>query len=173
MRTVVRLSALRQSSYSGFHVTSKVSHLIAVQQSLRRHREEGEPDFRVYRGYQFSKIFLTSEKNSIKAFTVCQLRFFYVDKDKLVVNNLFLKFKLHFFQKFCSNVCFKRSSFFKEQLLSSPLWLREKEDATRIQFHDEISADKEYEISLKFLFPSYKTTNEYMLRKSQSLKSVS
>lgn len=30
-------------------------------------------------------------------------------------------------KKFCSNLCFKASNYLKEQLLTSPLWLRDQE----------------------------------------------
>lgn len=30
-------------------------------------------------------------------------------------------------KKFCSNLCFKSSNYLKEQLLTSPLWLRDQE----------------------------------------------
>jgi len=37
-------------------------------------------------------------------------------------------------KNFCSNVCFEKSSKFKDQLLNSPLWLREKDDAYMYNF---------------------------------------
>ena len=42
-------------------------------------------------------------------------------------------------KKFCSNLCFKSSNFYKDQLLSSPLWLRESKDIAPIRFYEEVS----------------------------------
>lgn len=56
-------------------------------------------------------------------------------------------------KKFCSNLCFISSNFVHEQILSSPLWLREKSDHQRVIFLDEhTSADIDgngHEISQK------------------------
>ena len=40
-------------------------------------------------------------------------------------------------KKFCSACCYKKSTFFKEQLLSSPLWLREEGDKKPVIFYEE------------------------------------
>jgi hypothetical protein len=101
---------------------------------------------------QFNKVFDVTERKvsrilSLISIQLCQsITAFNKNNSNVIIAFHFSKWVLDFLflQKFCSNVCFKRSSFFKEQLLSSPLWLREKEDAIRIQFHDEISSHKEY-----------------------------
>lgn len=36
-------------------------------------------------------------------------------------------------KKFCSNSCFKSSNYLKEQLLTSPLWLRDQEIVPNIK----------------------------------------
>ena len=42
-------------------------------------------------------------------------------------------------KKFCSNLCFKRSNFYMDQLLTSPLWLRDEDDKKkRVLFYDEV-----------------------------------
>jgi len=45
-------------------------------------------------------------------------------------------------KKFCSNECFKSSEFYKDQLLSSPLWLREPSDQKPVVFYDEINKNE-------------------------------
>jgi len=45
-------------------------------------------------------------------------------------------------KKFCSNECFKSSQFFKDQLLSSPLWLREPSDQKPVIFYDEVNKNE-------------------------------
>jgi len=42
-------------------------------------------------------------------------------------------------KKFCSNTCFKSSEYYKEQILTSPLWLREPSDQDPVVFYDEIN----------------------------------
>ena len=42
-----------------------------------------------------------------------------------------------FFKNFCSNACFKASNFYKSQLSTEPLWLREKGSMPRINFIEE------------------------------------
>lgn len=49
-------------------------------------------------------------------------------------------------KKFCSNLCFKSSNYLKEQLLTSPLWLRDQEILPKIKLlphkpQDEQAAD--------------------------------
>lgn len=41
------------------------------------------------------------------------------------------------FQNFCSNLCFKGSNYFKKQIPTSPLWLREREKKVKVVFLDE------------------------------------
>ena len=47
------------------------------------------------------------------------------------------------FQKFCSNECYMSSRFYRDQLLTSPLWLRNKEARVPIKFHDELNSQPE------------------------------
>ena len=43
------------------------------------------------------------------------------------------------FQKFCSNICYKSSNFYKDQLQSSPLWMRDDSNPAVVNLFDEMS----------------------------------
>ena len=43
------------------------------------------------------------------------------------------------FQKFCSNTCYKSSNFYKDQLQSSPLWMRDDSNPADVNLFDEMS----------------------------------